>query len=103
MSGTDSLFRIIYRAAVPFKNGTFNGNLGGIGLGTAVRGCDKNLISINLPGFQLLFPPSLAGYNQTLCTQTTCPQEVGEIHTLDIPFRFVTTAVTSLVRIAMNI
>lgn len=97
ISGRDSLFRIEYEADIDFKNGTFNGNLGGIALGRAVEGCEDQLLSIELPLFQITVPPTLAGYSRTLCDQTECPQKRGNQYTLDIPFRFVTTAMTSLV------
>lgn len=97
ISGRDSLYRIIYKAEVPFENGTFNGNIGGIGIGEAVEGHDKELVDIEFP-YQLLFPTYLAGYERDLCSQTTCPQKVDKIYKLDIPFRFITTAMTTLVR-----
>lgn len=103
IAGRDSLFRIVYEAAVPLCNGTFNGNLGGIGLGKAVEGCENQMLAVNLPLFQLIVPPTLAGYSRTLCDQTTCPQVVGGTYTLDIPFRFITTLVTTLVRINFNV
>lgn len=96
ISGRDSLFRIEYEADIDFKNGTFNGNLGGIALGKAVEGCENQLLSIELPLFQITVPPTLAGYSRTLCDQTECPQKCGKQYTLDIPFRFVTTAMTTL-------
>jgi hypothetical protein len=96
ISGRDSLFRIEYEADIDLKNGTFNGNLGGIGLGKAVEGCENQMLSIELPLFQIIVPPSLAGYSRTLCEQTCCPQKCGERYVLDVPFRFVTTAMTSL-------
>ncbi len=97
ISGQDSLFAITYRAKTPFKDGIFNGNIGGIAIGNATHGGGP-MLNLYLPGFQLLFPPTLAGYKQTLCTQTTCPQERGEIYTLYIGFRFVTKILCSLVR-----
>lgn len=74
-------------------------SIGGIGIGKAVEGCEDQFVSINLPLFQITVPPTLAGYKRTLPDQTTCPQKRGGIYTLDIPFRFVTTAVTTFVRI----
>lgn len=97
ISGWDSLFRIVYEAKTPFRNGTFNGNLGGIGLGSATPGKDKQMLNVEIPGFQLLVPPTLAGYSRKLCDQTDCPQRYGETYTLDIPFRFVTQLLGTLV------
>lgn len=97
VSGRDSLFRIVYEAAVPIKNGTFNGNLGGFGFGDAVEGCENNFLPLNLP-FQVTVPPTSAGYSRKLWDQTRCPQRVGGVYTLDIPFRFVTTLMTTFVR-----
>lgn len=79
------------------KGGVFNGNCGGIGLGSAVPGTE-NLLAIELP-VQFTVPPTLAGYKRTLCDQTTCPQVVGQNYTLEIPFRFVTTVMDTMVSI----
>ncbi|XP_037042828.1 uncharacterized protein LOC119079111 [Bradysia coprophila] len=96
ITGRDSLFRIEYIADIDLNNGTFDGNLGAIGIGKAVRGCDKELLAIELPLFQITVPPSLAGYSRTLCEQTQCPQKCGRRYVMDIPFRFVTTVLTTL-------
>jgi len=103
ISGEESLFRIKYRANQNFTDGIFNGNLGGIALGNAVRGCEKGLLEIKLPLFQIIVPPTIAGYKRTLCDckktgqkgQTKCPQRAGQIYTLDIPFRFITRVITT--------
>ncbi|KAG4068159.1 hypothetical protein HA402_001584 [Bradysia odoriphaga] len=96
IAGRDSLFRIEYEADVDLNNGTFNGNLGAIGIGKAVEGCENQLLSIELPLFQITVPPSLGGYSRTLCEQSQCPQRRGRRYVLDVPFRFVTTALTTL-------
>jgi len=90
IAGRESVFKIIYYATVPFTNGTFNGNLGGFALGP-----DGNQIEINLP-IDIVVPPTLAGYGHNLCAQTKCPQRVGQRYELTIPFRFVTTVLTTL-------
>lgn len=100
IAGRDSVFIIEYKAKLPLVNGNFNGNCGGIGLGTAVQG-SKNFISIELP-FQFLVPELVGGYKRPLSGQTTLPQEAGGVYNLTVPFRFVTTVLTTFVSILLT-
>jgi len=92
ISGRNSTFKIEYEAVTEFEGGIFNGNLGGFGLGPESDG--RNCTPITLP-IQITVPNFLPGYSHDLCKQTICPQKRGEIHTLTIPFRFITTAITT--------
>lgn len=98
ISGRDSLYRIEYEAEVPIKNGTFNGNLGGVAIGKAVEGCEDKFFALPLPA-QILVPTILPTYSRNLWEQTILPQKIGGKYRLDIPFRFITTALSTFVSI----
>ncbi|KAJ6640044.1 hypothetical protein Bhyg_12793 [Pseudolycoriella hygida] len=100
ISGRDSLSRFVYEAGVPFSNGTYYGKIGGIAIGKAAEGSDGELLSIDLPTGPILLP--VPGYSHNLCEQTTCPQEVGKTYTLDVPFRCITSLVTLLDVVKLN-
>lgn len=92
VSGLQSVFGIKYNATVPMTSGTFYGQLGGVGIGDT---SSDNQIGVGTPS--LTIPGAIASYKMDACNSTECPQEVGKTYTFDMPFKFPTSALTTLV------
>lgn len=92
ISGVQSQISITYKASRPLNNGKAEAFFSALGIGSV----DSELF-IRIPSIKV--PYIMATYYSDLCRYTKCPQVSVNTYTVTAPFKFITKALTTLVKL----